>query len=259
MPRKIGKEVLSVKEMEALMKTDAAAVTANLAVMGSSYITIGLDKTFSYKDTKIGTSVDLIIMGFTHVNTYYAHAFDSKNPVAPNCWAISDSGVQMQPGPTAPERQSETCEACPQNVFGSADGREGGAKACKNTYRLAVLDHTDPEQAEMAIISVPPTSMKVLNKYLRGLEVVKGRPPWGVVTHFSFEEASKYPTLQLKMQALIDHPKLYAALRERLPEAMRMINEPFDSGSYLPAPKSRGKKSKSRAPKSPKRKGRSKY
>ena len=260
MTRATGRQVMSLKEMEALMKTDAAAITANLGALGSSYIHIGQDKTFSYKDTKIGAQVDLIIMAFTHVNTFYAHAYDPKNPAAPNCFAISDSGRQMQPCPTAPEPQSEGCDGCPNNVFGSA----GEAKACKNTYRLAVLDHEHPEDAEMAIVSVPPTSMKVVNRYFKALEAVHGRPPMSVITRFSFDPSADYPLLELTIHKPIDDAGEYVAIRERRAEAVRMINEPFD-GSAVPMLESRSskktpaRKSTPRKKTPAKRRGRSKY
>jgi hypothetical protein len=64
--------------------------------------------------------------------TFYAGAYDSNNPAAPDCW--SADGEKPDASIEAP--QHSNCQDCPQNIKGSG---QGDSRACRYKQRLAVL------------------------------------------------------------------------------------------------------------------------
>jgi hypothetical protein len=131
-----------------------------LAIVGDSETKI------ADHDKKIGLFIDIIVadMNPSLSKIYYAGEYDPKATeyTAPDCW--SDNGVG--PSATALRPQSETCAACPMNVWGSSINKQTGksSKACNDARKLAVILADDP-QGQVYLLRIPPASLKNLATY----------------------------------------------------------------------------------------------
>lgn len=185
-----------------------------------------------------------VIAGFTMCNKYYEADFDPENPSSPVCYAYGQSKDEMGPHDEAEKPQSERCQGCPQNEFGSAD--RGKGKACRNTYQLLVMpagnyDHkadrfeapVDPsevEGAELYSLGVPPTSLKAFSGYISQL-AGNMRPPWAVFTKIGVVPDPKVQQ-RLTFQLVKNAPtELLAALKAKNVEAMKNIEVAFQKNS----------------------------
>lgn len=235
---------------EALAKQQASGGAAVISTRGG---TMSIDGNPVPGNCLVG-----VIAGFTLCNTYYDEDFDPDNPRSPVCFAFGQKKDELGPHDDAETPQSERCEGCPQNEFGTAD--RGKGKACKNTYRLLVLpagdyDHradrfeapTSPEDlegAELHALSVSPTSLKAFSGYVSQL-AGNLRPPWAVFTKIGVVPDPKVQqrlTFQLVKNA---DTALLGALKAKHEEAMRSIEVPFPKNSereQKAPPKKGGKK-----------------
>ena len=245
-----GKEVVSMREVEEQMAAFATGAKARINQPGGNNIGIRNSR-WTYKQEVIDGNLRVIAVDFVHVNAWYDQDFDPDEPAPPACFAISDDGDEMAPHPSAPAPQHERCDGCPMNAWGSAD--RGRGKACKNQYKIAVIEaDADPDDAELAILTLPPTSQRNWEKHVTGLERKLNRPPFGVVTLFSFDDDYDYPVITCEVDAVIDKPAHLQGIMGRVDAARAELIEPPDvSGYEPPAPK---RKSRAKAKTPPKKK-----
>jgi hypothetical protein len=91
---------------------------------------------------------------------------------------VSDKG--LTPHPAAPDKQAESCDTCPHNVFGTAE--MGRGKRCSDKRRIAFIlaadlaKNGDAEtakaiaKAQVYQIEVPPGSLRGFGVFLKALE-----------------------------------------------------------------------------------------
>lgn len=110
---------------------------------------------------------------YTHrVNGYWSKALgDGEGGTPPDCSSMDGKmGINTTTG------ECISCDTCPLNQYGS-DPRGGDGKACKNMRRLYLMVSGDPN---CYLLTVPPTSIKDVNKKLRAL-LTSGTPYIGMV------------------------------------------------------------------------------
>lgn len=100
---------------------------------------------------------------FTHrMNAYWAQKFgeagaDGDTSKIPDCSSMDGKqGVNRDTGVIT------TCDNCPYNQFGTDSNGKG--KACKNMRRLYIMMDGRPD---IYLLTVPPTSIKDINKALK--------------------------------------------------------------------------------------------
>lgn len=136
-----------------------------------------------------GLEFSAIILREIPVNIWYRDPYNPSSPVSPDCWSLGG----LKPDASSAEIQSESCLGCKLNRFGSGKGADGKrrGKACKNTRRLVLK----VEKIDLpVVITLPPTSTKSLNFYLKLL--TSGDVPipvFGVETIFSLDTTVEYP------------------------------------------------------------------
>lgn len=246
--RKTGTAVTTMAALEKSMAVHATGAKARINQPAGNNIGIRNGK-FTYKKDIIGRSFRCIVVDFVHTNAWYDSAFDPDNLTPPACFAMSEDGEEMQAEKVSPDRQSDYCDGCPQNAWGSADLGDG--KACKNQYRLAVMAPTkddDPSETELAVLTLPPTTLKNWDAYVRALDEKLNRPPYGVVTEFTFDESANWEVLEMRIDKVIDDPALLTAVQGRVEGAITMLMEPYDVSGYM-APAKRKAKAKKKASK----------
>lgn len=132
--------------------------------------------------------IDGVIL-FTHrLSAYWPGSFGSaSNPEdkIPTCSSMDGKTGIVQAG----DRSGEiiTCETCPYNQYGTGVDEKGNpsrGKACKNMRRIYLMMDGDPN---FYLLSVPPTSIKDVNKQLAKI-LASGVPYTGMIVTLSLEK-----------------------------------------------------------------------
>ena len=132
-----------------------------------------------------------------------------------------------------------TCENCPYNQYNTAvnqAGQQTKGKACKNMRRIYFMMDSDPN---IYLLTVPPTSLKDVNKQLK--KILSGGTPYtGLVVNFKLEKAKNANNIEYS-KAVIEKagmlPPMAAATAKEL---RRQIKEKYQSmtitlDDYTPA------------------------
>lgn len=130
---------------------------------------------------------------------YYEGKYDpNAKPTLPDCW----SNLGDKPEAAAKNKQSATCEACPQNIKGSGDN---GGRACRYQRRVAVLLEGD-ESGDTYQFNIPAKSLfgkgvgnaHPFESYTKFL-LANGEAPDTVVTKIAYDADAD--TMQLVFSA----------------------------------------------------------
>lgn len=210
--------------------------------------------------------MEVVILDFCLENALYEGKFDPDNPVPPVCFALNRDEDSMEPHDESADKQHENCAGCPQNEFGSGEGK---GKACKNQRRLALIsaDNLSAESVEdgdIVFMKVPPTSLKGWAYFVKALNSNYQRPPFGMITEISLVPDSK---TQFKVVFSPIRPvpdAVMSAIMERRAELEEGLLFPYQKASeeQRAAAKrgsSRGQARARRAAPPPRRAGGSKY
>lgn len=181
--------IVSIKEA---LKKQAAEMNDKVAPASGMTIQVTQDKQFKFPDGTSANSFNGVIVDFMSKNAFYPGKYDQKNIVPPVCFALGSNPLKMVPSNNSPELQSESCQACPNNEFGSA----GDGKACKNARVLAVLPPDADEDSPIWLLNISPTALKAFDSYVRSIASVFESPPIAVVTTFSFDESKTYASIR---------------------------------------------------------------
>lgn len=189
----------------------------NLEHVKDAYFRVSIKGSkFKVNDEKIGVDgkgeeFSAVILQEIPVNSYNEEAYDPAAPAQqPNCWSLGG----MSPQPDCDDPQCDSCVTCKLNKFGSAvgsDGKSGKGKACANNRRLVlkVQGYDMP-----VLLSIPPTSRKNMDNYLKMLSAGEQKVPFfAMVTTFTFDEDSDYPVVEFSLGKFLS-PEEYRACKE---------------------------------------------
>jgi hypothetical protein len=184
-------------------------------------------------------NVDMVVVNSIFENQLYEDRFDPNNPQPPICYALSENDEDLKPHPDSAKPQAESCEACPNNVWGSDPGG-GKGKACKNVRRLAIIAASDLDvgklpTAEVALAKLPVTSVKNWSTYASQIANVLKLPPLAVITNMSVEPD---PKTQFQVNfALVDKitdGAVIQALLDKRRDTIPLVFSPYDKPSTAP-------------------------
>lgn len=184
---------------------------------------------YTLPNGQTGAEVDVVIIDFVSSNIFYESAFDKNNPIPPTCFAVGPEPSLLVPTDLSPEKQSDTCAACPNNQFGSA----GKGKACKNTRLLAITPvgaGDDPDDRPIWIMSVPPTSIKAFDQYVGSLAVKNRTLPVGVLTKLFMDNSVTYAAPRFDALRPLDEDELASIFPMREEAMSRLMALPDFSG-----------------------------
>lgn len=197
---------------------------------GGDFIRLSNDKKFILADgTEIQQTMSGVIVDFVYSNNYYLGAYNPKNLQPAACFALHSAASGMVPSPNSPMKQSESCDVCQHNEWGSSPTGEG--KACKNNVLIALLPPDADEDTEISVIRLSPTSIKPFNKHVANVAKY-GAPIYGVVTTLSFAEDTTYASLRFDIEKVNDKFAIANAARESA--RRRLMTEPDVSGFEPP-------------------------
>lgn len=184
-------------------------------------------------DPEILKEVDGVII-FTHrMNAYWSHKFgeadeDGNTNKIPDC-----SSMDGKQGLDRTTGEFKDCASCPYNQFGS----DGAGKACKNMRRLYILRDGRPD---IYLLTVPPTSLKDVNKALKTLMGKTKTPYTRQVVTFKLnvvesKDKVKYSRVSLEGKAKLPE-KLFPITQQLRAELKKSYESvAITSGDYAPA------------------------
>lgn len=227
-----SKALTTMEEYEKQMADDASADSARVSGGGEGQFISTSNGTFTYKDSDLGDSIEVVIVNFASENIYYDAPWDPDDPNSPACAATGyDDNDYLAPFDESPDKQCDTCEECELNVWGSADVGKG--KKCKNRKRLALVhvDDIGNEDAEIAKLGIAPTSLGNFNKFIKGLDKTLKKPAYGVVTNIFFDPDDD-KVLKFKPVEPISDPAAIAFIMEQRKAVEDSLVEPPDFSNY---------------------------
>lgn len=223
-------------------------------------------KTFSTKSGVLsldeapmpGNQMAVIILASAYENVYYEGDYDANNPQPPVCFAQALKEVELAPHETVVERgqaQSDACEGCPMNEWGTAE--RGRGKACKNSRRLVVIPAgsydrrgeltliEDPDHyagVEAAFLKVPVTSVRGYAAFVKQIAIGLRKPPFAVVTRVALvpDPKNQFAMTFEAVQPITD-AALFETLLARHEEAQQTVLAAPYSLDVREAPEPRGK------------------
>lgn len=151
-------------------------------------------------DPEIMKEIEAVIL-FTHrMNSYWDGKFGSSENKVPTCSSFdAKTGVNIETGVIT------NCDTCPLNQYGS----DGGGKACKNIRRVYMMLSGRPS---IYLLSIPPTSIKEVNKQLARIMGSNKVPYTRMVVRFTLEKA--------KNKDGIEYSKVLVNRAGMLPQAL---------------------------------------
>lgn len=220
-----------------------------------------------------GNEMLVVILDAIHENTFFPGVWDPDVTLPPKCFAFGRAADEMEPHDNVPEpdteegdnsyfeMQSEWCDECPHNEWGSAE--KGRGKACANRRRLAVIPagrfipgktkraapemevFEDPQhfrEADIAFLKLPVTSTKAWSKYVHMLNKEHQVPPFAVLTHIWLEndEDTSFKVC-FDMVEVVDSEDLLEILFKRNEEAEGVIEQPYGEPTAEDLEKSKAK------------------
>ena len=199
----------------------------------------------TYQDEMIpGNKLDCVIVAYGSERTMYDRAYDPDDQGPPECFAQAIEAVELNPHSNVVAPVNATCMGCPKAEFGTA--KQGKGPACKTYRKLAVMPVTaldgDIAGAEVALMRIPPTSVKNFSQYANKLATAGGLPPWASVTTIS---VAPHPKKQFEVSFAAVRPitdeATLAAIHARIESVEALLLSPYEYSDEDEAPAKKGK------------------
>lgn len=176
------------------------------------------------EDPDVEKEIEAVII-FTHrANAYWENAYgagdnsEASTGTAPNCSSMDGkTGVDNDTG------EIKNCDTCPFNQYGA----DGSGKPCKNIRRVYMMINGKPG---VYLLSVPPTSIKDVNKQLARIMGQNKIPYSRMVMKFKLDVATnkagiKYSKVSVERVGMLP-PELCtktAQMRKELKEKYKEV------------------------------------
>ena len=177
------------------------------------------------------------VLIFTHrANGYWPGAYGSGDDTnkLPACSSMDGKNAIW-----TDTNEPRSCETCQMNQYNTATdqaGRTTKGKACKNMRRLYLMMSGDPN---LYLLTVPPTSIKDVNKQLAKI-IANGTPYTGITVNLTLEKAKNangvsYSKVVIKPAGTLppDVAAQATALRRQIKEQYKSVALTLDD--YAPA------------------------
>ena len=189
----------------------------------------------SYEDTPYpDNTLDCIVVNHCFENRWYDTDWDPDNIVPPRCFALAFEKEGLVPHANA-DAQATSCAECPKAKWGSDPRPTSKGKACGEIRRLAIIPYNTeltPEmitEAELALMSIPVTSVRNWSNYVNKVGASYRRPPWAVVTTIKV-----IPDTKTQFKVTFDSPRalddaLLGALDTKRGSVVSALTQPYDA------------------------------
>lgn len=226
--------------LEQLAQDAKASAALERPSIGNISLRAGM---LSYEGEPVkGNKLKVVILAVGHLHTFYSTPWDPDNPANPDCFALSEDGNDMAPHEAVLQPFSDKCATCPKFQWGTAtrDGKPSKGKACSETRRLVLLPESalesveDIAAAELAMVKLPVTSVKVWANYINSLAATISMPHYAVVT-----ELSTQPDIKSQFKVVltpvdkINDPDILRAIMAKRTEARLAAMVPFSANTEV--------------------------
>jgi len=197
--------------------------------------------------------LDVIILDYALENTFYTGKYDPKNVRCPACFALMhatpDNPEILAPHAMSASPQAETCADCPNMAWGS-DPAGGRGKACQERRRLIMIPANSIESAdkvlsaEVAIMKLPVTSVKLWATYVNTVATLNRRPTFALITEVGTQPnpKSQFNVTFVAKSALPDN--IMEAIMRKRDMCLATLMKPYDPSEEEAAAPDTGKKAK---------------
>lgn len=219
---------------EAQLAADAAkAKDAESSTGGAQWLSIR-GGALSFQGSPIpGSTIEAVVLDTRFENAYFVGGFDPEKFHPPVCFAIAETANALAPGDDSHDKQSDACDGCPQNAFGTSE--RGKGKACKNVRRLALLHvdylkpNADMDRAPIVGLKVPPTSLTAWAEHVRKLANVFQKPPYCFVTRITVTPDPKVQVrVSFELIEEVKDRKLLGAIFAKRAEAGSLLDARYE-------------------------------
>lgn len=232
------------------LAADAADSVASVRSLGESANIGTKGGRFSFRGNDLGTELECVVLGFAHLNEYYADEYDPNvKGKTPDCYAVSRSGDAMKPHEAVANPESGDCASCPLAAIGS--DRRGRGRACKQKMRLILIHGDDVSSAQaageasVARLAVPSMSK---NKFGAYVKVLAENPNWklplyAVRTKITLVPDPKFQfVMEFSPIDIAGDAETIRVLKSRTNEANDAATAPFPVITQDEKPKATGRK-----------------
>ena len=182
-----------------------------------------------------GNRLPCVVVAAVFENVLYTKQFDPNVVWPPDCFAQSLDGKEMHKHEVCADNEyGPACETCDMFKWGSDTRRPvSKGKACKERRKLAILPATaiaDGEimKAEMAILSVPVTSVRNWGNFVNSVAAEYGRPFWAMLTEISVHPHVKNQ-FEVRFAANgVVSDKYLGDLSKRVQAGQELLMQPYD-------------------------------
>lgn len=193
---------------------------------------------FSYKEQILGDRLDCVIVGVQAARAYYAGAYKSGSKDAPTCYSYDG----VAPHPESASKQNSDCANCHWNQFRTAHQGEG--KACREGYRIAVVDVKAIEDgraatAEALTMKFSITASKVIAKHVKRLVALHGSIVGAVTTLLIAPDKKTQYTIEAQIGDELSEAT-QEILGSRIDDVEALLNRPYPKPEAGKAPPSTG-------------------
>jgi len=209
---------------------------------------------FVYQGAELGMSLDVVVLGSCFEKTYYDAPFDreASTAVDPLCWALGEDSKNLSPKASLKTKLSDACRTCSMSEW--IDGRKAKdeiGNQCRDYRRVAVVpwleDQAAPDLSEIALIRIPPTSLKNFATYITRVYRFLGQDPIQLVTRFEIDQTESYGKIQIPSIVETIEDRETVADLQALPAEAVLADVPYSlTPTPAPAPPQRKKRARSR-------------
>lgn len=207
-------------ELMAKIQADIAEQAAMVVPSNSNRIRLNSDsgKKFVFPDKSEVPEFEGIVVDFATVQVLYEGAFVAGQINTIVCYAAATRPVDLAPLPEVLTPQADDCKSCLKSRFGA----DGTKPECSLRKQLAILPVDADGSSELLILDLPVMAAKQFDKYAQSVLVAEGRPIYGVITKFSFDQTVKFDSPRFANEGGCDQEQLATAYSRR-EEARRIL------------------------------------
>lgn len=170
-----------------------------------------------------GTLEIVLVKGAPHIaKIFYDRPYQEGDMEAPDCFSVNG----VTPDPASPRKQSPTCAACKNNVWGSKVTAQGKpTKACQDSRRIAVValgDMASERYGGPLLLRIPPASLGELAAYANKMKTL-GYQLHQIATRVGFDLNAAYPRFAFQAIRVLDDAEARTVTELRYDERTNVI------------------------------------
>lgn len=186
----------------------------------------------TYQDEPIpDNKLECVVIAVSFARTCFMRPYDADDKDPPECFSNAIDQADLIPHPNVPEPFAKICneKACEWAVFGTA--LQGKGPRCKTRRKMVIIPVSalqDAGEAEVAMLTIPPTSGKNWSTYANKIATGAGLPPWGVKTMIIVKpHAKKQFEVTFETTGPVADEGILAAIHSRIDSAETALLQPY--------------------------------